>query len=218
MTISLDDLITELRTHIGIDEDDVDDEEAKLLLNRAYWSMLNKFPFRELQVTATFTLTAGTSLYVMPSPFEALRQISYEDDVSMKHTIIERMTEFEYENTFVNSADAYGAPLKYYREKNAVKLYPTPDKNYSAVLKYLTTLDDLDDPTDVPGVPRNWHEILLIGGIWRGFYRVGDIVRGERMKKLDSTMINEAVPTESKEEKDSHTAGVEVLLNEYDAR
>lgn len=216
--MNVESLQQELLENLGIDSDDMDSDTQKLLLNRAYWAMLNKFPFRETQTTALFTLTAGVSIYVMPNPFEALRQLSIEDLNDGTHTVLERMTEFFYENTYVNRADQQGKPSHYYREKNAAKVWPTPDAAYPSTLKYTTVLDDLDDPSDVPGVPKNWHEILLFGATWRGFYRIGDIVRGERMKKLDSTLINEAVPTESKEEKDSPYAGVEVLLNEYDAR
>jgi hypothetical protein len=219
MSIDLDGMIDELQETLGLDDDDTNfgDDVLTLLLNRSYWSLLTKFPFRETEATALFTLTAGTNLYVMPNPFEALRQISIEDLDTGKHTALERMTQIFYENTYINKADQNGKPTHYYREAKCAKIWPTPDREYPTILKYLTLLADLEDPSDIPGVPKNWHEIIMYGGIWRGYYRMGDIVRGERMKKLDSTMINEAIPVESKEERDPR-AGVEVLLNEYDAR
>ena len=216
--MELSGLITEVRDHLGCDEDDLDDDAVELLLNRSYWAMLNKFPFRETEVTASFATVSGTNLYTVPSPFEALRQLAIKDLDSDAYKPLVRMTQKEYDSVFVDNTDNYNKPEKYYREKNCIKLWPTPDDAYTITIRYFTPLADLEDPTDEPGVPNNWHEILMYGAIWRGFYRLGDVVRGERMKRLDVTLINEAVPTESKEERDSPTAGIEVLQNEYDAR
>lgn len=218
MTLDLTTLIDELREHLGVDDTELDDEKATLLLNRSYWSMLDKFPFREKEVTAAFATVDGTNLYAVPSPFEALRSLAIKNNDDDSYAPLARMTQKEYDGKFVDNTDEQGFPEKYYREKNCIKLWPTPDDEYTINIRYWTVLDDLDDLTDVPGVPQNWHEIILYGAIWRGFYRLGDVVRGERFKKLDVTLTNEAVPTESKEERDSPTAGVEVLLNEYDVR
>lgn len=218
MSIDTGTLISELREHLGLDEDDLDDDAALLLLNRSYWSMLDKFPFREKEVTASFATVDATNLYAVPTPFDALRSLAIKNDDSDAYIPLKRMTQKEYDKIYVDNTSEEGFPEKYYREKNCVKLWPTPDDAYTITIRYWTVLDDLDDPTGEPGVPQNWHEILLFGAIWRGYYRLGDVVRGERLKKLDATLINEAVPTESKEERDSEEAGLEVKQNEYDVR
>ena len=223
MSIDTQSLIDELREHLGVDDTDLDDDACTLLLNRSYWAMLDKFPFREKEVTASFATEDGVNLYAVPSPFEALKSLAIEDLNSFALSPLERMTQKEYDAVFVNDTvegDDEDKPQKYYREKNCIKLWPTPDDAYTITIRYWTVLDDLDntDVDDSPGIPQNWHELILYGAIWRGYYRLGDIIRGERVKKLDSVLINEAVPTESKEERDSPTAGVEVLQNEYDAR
>jgi hypothetical protein len=47
MSIDLVTMRDELRDHLGQDDVELDDDAADLLLNRAYWELLDKFPFRE---------------------------------------------------------------------------------------------------------------------------------------------------------------------------
>lgn len=220
MTIDLQTLRDELRFALGVEEDDDgwENDPIDLLLNRAYWALLAKFPFRSIESTVNFNMEVGSNLYIMPTPFDALKQISIIDPDSNRSIKLKRMTPVEYANVYVAGSNAYAIPEKYFRENAAAKVWPTPDKAYACTLKYTTILAELEDPTDEPGVPHDWREILLFGAQWRGYYRLGDIVRGERMKKLDATMINDAVPVEAKEEGDSSEAGVEYLRNDYDGR
>jgi len=210
-------LIEDLRQHLGLDEDDLTDEDALLLLNKSYWELLDKFPFREKEVTAAFSTTASINLYAVPSPFEALKSLSIQNPDDDKLSPLVRINQKEYDRKFVNNTDDEDFPTEYYREKNCIKLWPTPDDEYTITIRYWTVLDDLIGAVDeTPGFPQNWHEILGYGALWRGYLRLGDIVRCERIKNLHAQLINTTVPVESKEEIDSPTAGIEVLLNEYD--
>jgi len=211
--------IDDLRSHLGLDEDDLPDEDALLLLNRSYWELLDKFPFREKEVTAAFSTTQSINLYAVPSPFEALKSLSIENPNDNKLTPLTRINQKEYDRKFVNNTDDEDFPQEYYREKNCIKLWPTPDDAYTITIRYWTVLDDLVGATnETAGLPQNWHEILFYGALWRGYLKIGDIVRSERIKNMHSNLINTTVPVESKEEIDSPTAGLEVILNEYDAR
>ncbi len=108
--INLPELRDELREHLGTDEDDLPDEKADLLLNRAYWEIIDKFAFREKEVSATFATTDGTRSYNVPEPFEALRQLSIADLNNGQHRALDRMTIHTYEEIFVDDEDARGYP------------------------------------------------------------------------------------------------------------
>ncbi|KKL27584.1 hypothetical protein LCGC14_2383720 [marine sediment metagenome] len=59
MAIDLAVLRTELRVHLGYESDgtdDLSDGDADLLLNRAFWELLNKFNFREEECSIEFTV------------------------------------------------------------------------------------------------------------------------------------------------------------------
>lgn len=215
--IDLPTLRAELRQLLGVDSDDLPDDTdivnnkvgANLLLNQSYWELLDKFPFREKEVSATFLTVAGTRYYQVPTSFEALRQLSIEDPNSQQHTPLERMTVYEYEQLFVNNDAARGQPTKYAREKDGIRLWRTPDAVYTLTLKYWTVLSDLSD-SNAPQLPQSWDEIVLAGAVWRGFFHLGDHARMASSKAIHTSLINSAVPTEAKEESDTHLGGVEV--------
>lgn len=218
--LDLAQLIISLRTHLGMDNDDLPDDKATLLLNRSYWEIVDKFNFREKEVTATFQTERGVSRYNMPDPFEALRQISIPltDENPKPHKPLERMTIYEYENLIVEGEANYGRPEKYGREGCFARLWPTPDKAYTLTIKYWTTLSDFDSTSPViqrPEIPQVWHEIILYGAVWRGFLEIGDFARGNEVKTHQISLINSTSPVEAKEEFDTHTGGVEVIRAPY---
>src|SRR5256885_4174739 len=107
MTLVLADLEAELEEHLGLDSSDIGQapwtiDRIDLLLNRSFWEIQYKFPFREKELTATFVTIAGTRLYSLPVPFESLRQLSIEDLIDFSHSVLQRTTIYDYESKFIN--------------------------------------------------------------------------------------------------------------------
>lgn len=208
-------LITELREHLGaLSTTELSNADALVLLNRSYWELLDKFPFREKEATATFVTSDGGRNYHVPNPFEALRQLSIQELDSELIHVLERKGVWEYEKDRSESDDDKGFPTGYYREGSKIRLDPVPDDIYTVTIKYWTVLDDLD-AADTPAIPQSWHEIILFGAIWRGFQRLRDFEAATYYKGQQIAFINSAVPTEAKEETDSRVTGLEVLGRDY---
>lgn len=216
MTLDIIQLRADLRDHTGTDEFDMPTAKADLYLNRSYWEILDKFHFREKEVTATWDTVAGTRLYNMPSPFEALRKLSIKDPATGEHKVLDRTTIDVYERTFDADSDAQGFPVAYVREGCAVRLLPTPDDAYEITQKYWTVLSDLSDSNSVPPIPQSWHEIIMFGGVWRAFLGNRDFVSANATKAHQISLINSSVPVEAKEEYDSPEARLEVRVRPYD--
>lgn len=216
MGMEIDQMRDELRSIVGMDDTDLPDDKTDLFLNRSYWEIIDKFHFREKEVTVTFSTIAGTRLYNMPSPFEALRQLSITDPNTNKHQRIDRETIDTYEAEYDPDEEEQGLPLFYVREGCAVRLRPTPDAEYEITQKYWTTLSDLSDTNTAPNIPQSWHEIILYGAAWRTYISIGDFVRANECKKHQKSLIDSAVPVEAKEEYDSHRSGLAPQIREYD--
>lgn len=214
MGISTDSLIKGVRKATGQDEDDLPDIDALLYLNQSYWELLDKYPFREKEVRGTWPTVIGTRIYNVPNPFEALRHLAVVNPDTMKHEPLRQMGHDEYEQTYVDTVDNRGSPTRYIREGNQMLLWPTPDKVYTIVMRYWTTLEDLSASND-PNMPQNWHELVKFGGIWRVFVDAGDYQRANAMKKLQENLINSTVPVEAKEEEDNSRAHLEVIRADY---
>lgn len=217
MSLSLERMRVKVRKPLGFEEGDPDltNTDIDELLNISMWEIDNKFPFREKEVTVTFNTVAGTRNYDMPEPFDALISLSIKNEYSNAFGKLERMSTDVYENNYDSDSDSQGAPTHYVREGCFARLLPTPDKAYLISMKRLIMIEDITNEKPRFDLPRVWHEIIAFGAIWRGFINLGDIARANQIKNHQVALINTTVPTAAKEERDSRTAGLEVLRREY---
>lgn len=213
MTISVDVLTTELREHLGTDSTDLPDANAELLLNRAFWELTNKFPFRETECSTEFTVSDTEDYIDLPSLFEAMRTLSILDADTNQWSPIERIDIQEFDRISNDDDTAKGAPVKYFREGVGIRLLSeaggAPDADYTMRIKHRITLADLDSG-DTPSVPDVWHELILFGAFWRGLIRQGRDKKAREIRNIQIGMISSTVPVEAKEEADSPLAGIEI--------
>jgi hypothetical protein len=221
MTIDIYTLRNQLRQHLGEDTNTLPDvpayqggPSADMLLNRAWWEIIYKYQFREKEVDASFTTVVGQAFYSLPSPFEAFRQIAIEDLYTYQHNTLAQTTIYRYQNLFNNEPDQsfYGKPVQYVREGCGIYLLPTPDNVYNMDLKYWTVLADLGGATNPnsPIIPQIWHECVLYGAVYRGFFSFLDFERGAWMQQVHAGVLDKIPPVQAKEEQDYHEAGVNV--------
>ena len=218
MGLSLLEMRTIMRRTLGVDENDdgFSDLDCNEKLNRSYWELVDRLNFRENEVTIPFVTIAGSRKYGMPTDYNALQGIAIFDLNNQSHKL-KRMTKDIYDTKYNNDTDNsfQAIPTDYYREGNFIQLYPTPDQVYNCVLHYWKTLPDLANDSDVLPIQESWHEIVLLGGVWRGYMELGDMTRYNSIKNSQLALIADAVPTQSKEEIDSRLAHVEVPGREY---
>jgi hypothetical protein len=208
MDLSLVNFRTELREHLGVDTNDPKFTTTVLndLLNRSYWEIQDKFPFREKQTSVTFPSVAGERQYQIPGDVDALSQISVLNPDDTTHKKLARIDKSEYEDEYNEDINARAMPTNYFREESTIYLYPTPDDVYTFTLKYDKTLADLVNDADAPTIPNIWWEIILYGATWRGYIRRGDMPRKDEFRAIQINLINSTEPKESKEEGDSQEA------------
>lgn len=208
---------SELRDHLGLDTADLDAAGCDLLINRSYAWLLNAFNFRTKEISVKFNATAGERNYDLPDDFESLRGISVEDLIDGQHTPLDRMTSDYYESVYKESTgDEWAKPTHYLREDGCIKLWPTPDDAYVHVLKYDKLLSDLSDSNLTPELPKNWEEFILLGAVYRGHLKFGDMIRADAIKKSLYSDVQAAKPVEKKEEIDSHRAALQAEIPSYD--
>jgi hypothetical protein len=193
--------------------------QIDLYLNRAFWEIQNKFPFREKDVISTFFTIEGVRNYDVSFPTEAVRHIAIvrDDDNGVgQHYPLIQITRDVYEQKYQNTADQWEIPIEYVREGCIIRLFPTPDKAYEIVIKRLVALNDLSAINTTANIPQVWDEIIILGGIWRCAVDLGDLARGSYFKSLQAEMINTIIPMEVNEtQSNSQLAHVEVPVLEY---
>lgn len=220
MGLNLAALRNELRASLGVDADDLPDTSLTRtstdeLLNRSLWEVTEKFAFREKEYSTNFVASSAYgNKYTLPGNFEALLNVSVQNPDNQRQYDLVRMTRVTYDaefNSNVSDQCANGQPTGYLRDNDCIIFWPAPDKAYNIKLRYLLTISDLTDANPNLTIPQSWHEIILLGAVWRGFITFGDYDRSERAKQHQLSLIVSSVPVEAKEEFDSHISGVEVM-------
>ena len=217
MGIDLDTMRSDLRDATGTDDSDMPDTKTDLLLNRAYWALGSKFPYRQKEITATFPTVIGEERYNMPTLFESLRSLAIQDLDDLRWEPLDRIGAKFFDENSSSHTDDRAFPEKYLRDGECIKLLPIPDKVYTLRIRYLNTLADLVLDTDSPIIPQEWHEIIYFGGLWRAYLSFGDFIRGNATRRHQETLIAAIVPVEAKEEGDTSRIGVGMVQSSQDA-
>lgn len=216
MSLTLSDFRRLLRRGLGnLTTGDMSNPEADELLNLSLWHIEDTFPFELKEVEYTTSLVDGQAIYNLSgiSTLDAIVSVRVEDEFSKYHRL-DRMTRTEYNEMHDGSSDAEGFPKYYLREGNAMYLEPTPGADEDTLTLAISLKESLDSflegSSEASNLPRNWDEIVLQGAIWRGHNLNRDYELRDSAYNLQQSLIRGTVPTESKEEEDSHHAGLDV--------
>lgn len=212
--LDLPQLITSLVRITGLDSTELDDTDATLFLNRSFWEILDKFPFREKEVIRPFEIVADVSRYQIPSDTEAFRKLVLIDPETQEHIPLTQETLDTYEENTTDELDSgfQGEPKFYHRHDDAFVLRPTPDRTYNMIVYHWLTLADLESPdNETVVIPRVWHEIVLYGGAWRVFSDIiGDTNQMQTYRGVQTNLISTTTPVEAKEKEDMRMAGIDI--------
>lgn len=211
MPLSLAILRQDLRTHLGMDELDLPDSQADLLLNRAWWMLSSQLRFSEKDAVYDFSTTAGDDTYALPTDSDAIQKVILQepgDDAWEPLTNIADWDMFKLKDT-----DLQDRPTHYSRRGSNFILWPNRDNVYDVSVKYLRTLADIQ--ASGPDAPQEWHEVILWGAVSRGFYAIGDWTRGQEAQAQQSLLIQSLDTQETKEHEDRVFSGLRVYRRRY---
>lgn len=210
--MSLEDIRTDVRDHLGIDENDRfgSDIEIDKLINASKNELYEKFDFREKESTYEFATVDGTREYTVPADYDSLESMSIVDSETGEHTELIPKEVSWYESNYNEGEDYEGKPEYYIRRADEVWLLPTPDAEYEVVMHYDKLIPDLSS-SGFSGPPA-WVEILTLGAIHRGFRKMKDFESSNRIRKDQLALIESTSPTKAKEQTDyNRSAGLDVL-------
>jgi len=211
MSLTLALLREDLRSHLGVDDDDLDDTAADRLLNRSWWALAAQLKFNEKEAETSFTTTSGTASYPIPTDSDAIQRVVIQgpDDDGVDPLIkISDWNMFALTNT-----EDTTRPTHYARRDDDFILHPTPDDTYTVYVKYLRTLADIE--ASGPDAPQEWHEVVLWGAVSRGFYILGDWTRGKDAQAQQALFIQSLDTQSERETVDRPYSGMKVLKRRY---
>lgn len=107
----------------------------------------------------TISVVAGTNEYTLAAVVRKIRSIQDEtNNITLLETTLPLLREMD------PGEDATGLPTHYaHRSDRKIKLYPSPSANGTLTVDYEAQISDLDDDSDTPNVPEDFHYLLSLG-------------------------------------------------------
>jgi hypothetical protein len=211
MSLTLALLREDLRDHLGTDSTDLPDAAADRLLNRSWWPLAAQLRFNEKDAEHTFTTVSGTEAYAFPTDSDAIERVVIQDSGQSEWIPLTKIDDWTMLGKEDDDED--GLPMYYSRRGAEFIFFPIPDDEYDVRVKYQRTLVDIE--SSGPGVPQEWHEVILWGAVSRGFFALGDWTRGKDAQAQQAMFIQSLSTQEERESFDRPTAGVRVLKRRY---
>lgn len=149
--------------------------QQNYFLNATYREVIgaDRWPFLEKQATLTLTPNQFAQSYSTITDlleWDAVRLSLNGDTWNLENTEPQAMRDLETDyNTSV------GTPEKWSLLAGQVHFWPAPDQPFVATVDYIYAPPDLVSDSDVPVIPAQFHDVLVLGAAETMAYRERDI-------------------------------------------
>jgi hypothetical protein len=147
--MNLTQLIAEVNKDI---DDELSNAEITGWLNRAIDDLS---PYANYQKSSTISLVADQKQYTLPSDLYKIVHLIDEDKM------------IEYHQIPVNDLRSYG----YKQWGNNIIIQPTPKESKDLTLYYKARLPHLVNASDVPEIPEEYHDLLVLYAVAKAKYQ-----------------------------------------------
>lgn len=142
-------------------------------INDTQNDVFNEYRLRFMETTQDYTLAAGVSDITNGSglPTNFVQAI----DVTLTSSGLEKILpyknvkeiDFTYPDPTDTTVNPSNIPNYWYLYGNTIRLYPAPNAAYTATLRYYKRPTELDEDADVPEIPTEFQELLVLGASYR---------------------------------------------------
>ncbi len=146
---------TDLRPRIGNPTvAEVPNSELDSRINEAVVDITEKYGFLKARQIVTFPTVADEALYALPSDCVVVMKLTHP---------LENLKLNKRDETWAadNETLTTGKPLDYIRQRDWIKLFPTPDDVYTLKMQYKAKAATLALDADEPVFPSTWDQGVL---------------------------------------------------------
>lgn len=204
-----------LRTILGLDDVDLDDTAADLLLNQSLWWLQSILKIPANEVITTIATVAGTVNYTLTYPTEALLAVSLRDPDTDELKPLLPISGWARDDLYSYDVEQQGKPEYYERFGREFYLQPIPDDVYTLQLRRKDLIADLSSSTTQIAMDSVLHEVLVYGAAERGFIDLRDFNSSDRMKREWGVLLQGYSTQEQTEQSNWKYAGVKVIRPPY---
>lgn len=138
--------------------------EIKSYINDTQYDVYNEYRLRFMEDSQAYTLAVGvadiTNGSGLPTNYvQALDIINTTSGKQSTLTFIDAKS--------VNNLTTTGQPTSWYIFENTINLYPIPTSADTVTLRYYKKPTELSADADVPEIPSEFNELLVVGAAYR---------------------------------------------------
>lgn len=157
-------LVTQVQNKL--DDSQFSSTLIKQFINDAQREVFNTKQLRFMETSTTFSTVAGSDeLGTEPTNMQVPIDLCITSPVSYGTKL--NFRSYTEVDQWQPISLAVGTPTDWYEFGGNIKLYPTPDQVYTITLRYLKTPTELSADADVPQIPEEFQEILVLGALKR---------------------------------------------------
>lgn len=171
MAYNTGDIVTKVQRRIR--DTGYSSTEIKDYINDAQDDALNEYRLPFMQTTQNYTLTAGVSDITngtgLPSNYVQALDIvmtSSGREQTLPYVDVREIDNFypDADDTTINPANT---PTRWYFYADTIRVFPVPDEAYTLTLRYYKKPTILVGDDDVPEIPSEFAELLVMGAAYR---------------------------------------------------
>lgn len=171
MSYILGDIVTRVQQRIR--DTGYSSTEIKGYVNDVQNDVFNEYRLPFMQEAQPYTLTVDNSDITagvgLPSNFVQAVNLTLTTDGSVK---LIPYRDYKQIDAFYPDADdtddhPHGGPLYWYVYEQTIRVYPAPDSAYTVSLRYYKKPTLLSGNDDVPSLPSQFEELLVVGAAYR---------------------------------------------------
>lgn len=142
-------------------------------INDTQNDIFNEYRLRFMETTQNYTLAAGVSDITngtgLPTNFVQAIDLTLTSGGLEKVLTYKNYKEidFTYPDPTDTTVNPSNIPNYWYLYGNTIRLYPAPNSTYTVTLRYYKRPTELDEDADVPEVPSEFEEVLVLGAAYR---------------------------------------------------
>lgn len=171
MSYQLSDIVTKVRLRVR--DTNYSSTEITNYINDTQNDVFNEYRLPFMQATQTYTLSAGVSDITngsgLPANYVQALDLTLTSEGREKVIPYQdvRVIDNNYPDPDDTTANPSNVPAYWYYYADTIKVYPAPNSAYTVSLRYYKKPTLLDEDADVPEIPSEFEELLVMGASYR---------------------------------------------------
>lgn len=182
MPWTLRDLMSESTTMTRLSDDDVPPSRVSFYVNLAQRDIANRVQQVEFERLAVSSTSSGDDKLFLPTDCERVLNLSFDTGGAAVGGRGLRQTNL-WELDAKSNGTFTGVPDRYISYATWLELYPSPNSQYSLLLRYVARLSDITNLASVPSVDTRYHQAVLFRTVEYLALRRGDPIMANTFRQ-----------------------------------